>query len=95
MRMGMITLGLFLAFQWGRSAEKADHEEEQRELAQRYAKDLTGANASAYERGREAALEEAKNNVELDQIVRDAEGLQGCDGVFIPADIVERLRQLQ
>ena len=92
---GILGLVLFLSFKWGETSQKAAHEKDQRELAQQYARDLDAAKERSYNRGVEAARREESNEKELDQIVREAQGLDGADDECIPADIVERLRQLQ
>ena len=92
---GLGLLMVFLSFKWGQSDQKADHAEKQLEIATKYAESVSKATSTAFTLGIEAARQETKNNDELDQIVREAQGLENADGVCVSADLVERLRNLQ
>lgn len=89
-----ILLGLvvFLAFQWGKSDCRADYEKAQRKMAERYAENISDAHASAFKRGKEAAEAAAGNQEQVNAITELAKALEGeC----MPAELVERLRNIQ
>jgi len=66
----------------------------QAKLNQQWAARVTDAALAAYDRGVKDATRNAKNDRDVDQIVRDAGMEAGADDVCISADIAARLRDL-
>lgn len=93
--LGAVGLVVFLAFKWGQSDQEAEYEKAITKITKAYATAQAGAVSDAFTRGAEAARIENENEDRLDDIVRAAEALPGAHDLCVPADIVERLRQLQ
>lgn len=93
--LGVISMVVFLSFQWGKSAANSKHARESAKLTRQWAEKTRVAEAQAYERGLQAAQIEANNDKALDQVVREAESEVGADDLCLSENTLERIRQIQ
>ncbi len=93
--LGAIALVVWLSYNWGSNARKAEYEAAIAKIQIEHAEVVAGAMGAATDRALEAQRRNFENATIAEDIATRARNAEGADSICVDADIVERLRELQ